>query len=186
MTASFLNRALRDQTHDVIRIGRVARIDRTRWPYTCDVTVEEDSFRYEVLGCVIAVPFTDGNDGGLGVSPSPLPVDVQEDGQIVILLSPDGNRDGQSYAIGLIPDPEALAPAPAREADVAVPDLTQEVEQGGREYLEIVELEPAAMHVQIGPNRYDVIVTSPRRLGLLLSDEVEPVRVYWREDQDAG
>ena len=167
MTSSFAERALRDQTQDIIKIGRVSRIDRDAWPYRCDVVVREHSYSFELTDVVIAAPFLDGNDLGLGVWPTP--VAPPDSGQIVIVLCSDGLLDGQKYVIGQVPDPDLLA-APIRYVDVAVPDKSKIfTHTDGRKYLQ------ADILARDNEGHATLV-------GVLLSDEVAPVRVYYRHN----
>ena len=182
MTKDFIERALHNQVDDIIKIGRVSRIDRNGWPYRCDVVVTEASYAYELTDVIILLPLQDGNDLGIGVWPSPRK--PLENGQIVILLCTDGMLDGQKYIVGQIPDPDVFEVA-IREVDVAVPDLAKGIEADDRKYLELIQLEPPEITVTVshppggGPSAI-AVETKPPKFGLLLSDVVEPLRVYYR------
>ena len=137
-----MRRMSRDQSQGLIKIGRVSRIDRSTWPYICDVVVNELEHSYELTGCVATLPFQEGNSLGVGVWPNPVP--LLDNGQIVVVLCINPQQDGVKYIIGQIPN-YAFGPSGVRQVDIAVPDLENIIDGAdGRKYLKVVQLQGSA------------------------------------------
>ena len=133
-----------------LQIGRVTRVDRTRFPFTADVRVTDGSlYDYLLRDCIVLHPMSEGTLLSGDVQPPNSPPLLRENQTVAVLTG--GHLEEQDYIIGEILNTSQDG-ALVKTLDANLLDPEDTFTHGGDTYQRVHSFDDGQLGVRLHPD----------------------------------